>query len=172
VIAALRLVYSSRIYLTAAVALFVAVLVFYLWSAQVLIISGSGPAVLVEPEVIGAAVLLAVLFAVSLPLQVYALRLALTGLHQTGGTVLGLLVGGVSMSCCTPVLLPAVLSLIGFSGTSILSVNLTVHRYFVPLALLGAILLSYSVTSTAASLAGTCAVPDGEMVPLETAEDA
>lgn len=158
-IAALRLVYSNRAYLAAAAVLFGAVLLFYLWSAQVLIFSGSGPVVLVEPDLIGAAMLLAVLFAISLPLQVYALRLALSSTRQTGGTILGLLVGGVSMSCCTPVLLPALLSLIGFSGTSILSVNLAVHRYFVPLTLLGVALLAYSMASTAASLADTCAVP-------------
>ena len=50
------------------------------------------------------------------------------------------------------------LLLLGFSGTSILSVNLTVHRYFVPLALLGAAPLLFSLASTAASRCSTCAL--------------
>ena len=95
----------------------------------------------------------------------FALRVALTGVRETGGTVLGFLVGGVSISCCTPVLLPALLSLVGFSGTSILSVNLTVHRYFVPLALLGTMLLILSLASTADSLSSTCALKRGETDP-------
>lgn len=170
-IAALRLVYSRPAYIIAAVVLFGAVLAFYLWSGQVLIISGGGMALLVQPDLIGAAVLLALLFGISLPLQVYALRLALGSVQETGGSILGLLIGGVSMSCCTPVLLPALLSLLGLSGTSILTVNLAVHRYFVPLTLLGALLLLYSVVSTTASLAQTCAVPHVQAGDARVVED-
>jgi hypothetical protein len=158
-IVALRLVYGRPVYSVSAAMLFVAVLVFYLWSGQMLLVSESGLALLVQPDLMVASIILATLFAVSLPLQVYALRLAITGVRQTGGTILGVVIGGVSINCCTPVLLPALLSLAGFSGTNILSVNLTVHRYLVPLTLLGALLLAYSVVSTATSLAGTCAMP-------------
>ena len=48
-IAALGLVYRSRAYALASVLLFVAVLAFYLWSAQVLVITGGSVAVLIEP---------------------------------------------------------------------------------------------------------------------------
>jgi hypothetical protein len=68
--------------------------------------------------------------------------------------VLGVLIGTASMSCCAPVILPTLLSLVGFSGTAILSVNLTIHRFFVPLALLAALLLAYSIGSTLSSAGG------------------
>ena len=154
--AAIRLVFGQRSYAAAAALLFPIVFIFYVWAGQVLIIGRQGLSILLEPDVIMAAAVLAALFVLSLPLQIYAVRLALVGARQPGSTVLGLVVGSVSMSCCTPVILPAVLSLIGLSGTTILSINLAVHRYFVPLALLGALLLTYSVISTGASLAQTC----------------
>lgn len=117
-----------------------------------------GISTLFEPDVIIAIVLLASLLAISLPLQVYAFRLAAASTSQTGSGVMGLLVGTASMSCCAPVLLPAVLSLIGLSGTTILSINLSIHRYFVPLALLGVLFLGYSLVSTTASLGRRCKV--------------
>jgi len=155
-LASVRFVYGQRSYVAAAVLLFPVVFIFYVWAGQVLIVGRGNLSILLEPDIIIAAAVLAALFAVSLPLQVYALRLALVGTRQTGGTILGLVVGSLSMSCCAPIILPALLSLIGFSGTTILSVNLTLHRYFVPLALLGAMLLTYSLLSTASSLARTC----------------
>lgn len=157
-IAALRLVYSQRTYGLAAALLFPLVFLFYAWQSQVLVVGQQGVSILIEPSIIAMAGLLAVLFAISLPVQAYAVRLARLGARQTGNTILGLLVGSVSMSCCAPVLLPAILSLAGLSGVTILSVNVAVHRYFVPLALLGALLLLYSLWSTTSSLARTCVI--------------
>jgi hypothetical protein len=152
----LRLVFRQPGYALAALLLFALVGVFYAWAAQVLIVGPRGLSVLVEPDVIATIVLLAALFAVTVPLQVYAAGLAMAGIRRTGGTLLGLVVGTVSMSCCAPVLLPGLLSLAGFSGTAILSLNVGIHRYFVPLALLGAILLVYSALSTVSSLSRVC----------------
>lgn len=152
---ALWLVYRQPAYTLAALLLFPLAAIFYAWAGEVLIVSTHGPSILIEPDVITAIVVLAILVSLSLPLQVYAARLAVGRAAHVGGTGLGVLVGTASMSCCAPVLLPAVLSLIGFSGTTILSVNLTVHRYFVPLAMLGALLLGYSVVATATSVART-----------------
>jgi len=155
-LAAIRLVYGQRGYAAGALLLFPVVFIFYVWAGQVLIVGRGDLSILLEPDIIIAAAVLSALFALSLPLQVYAMSLALVGTRQTGGTVLGLVVGSVSMSCCAPVILPALLSLIGFTGTTILSVNLTVHRYFVPLALLGVMLLTYSLFSAATALGRTC----------------
>ena len=155
---ALSLVFVRRNALVTTAVLFVLVTLLYAWAGQVLIVGPDGVSILIEPTIIAAAVILGLLFAISIPLQVYALRMAALESRSAGGSVLGLLVGTASMSCCAPVLLPAVLSLVGFSGTAILSVNLTIHRYFVPLALLGAMLLGYSIISTAASLGRTCMV--------------
>lgn len=75
-------------------------------------------------------------------------------------------------------MLPAALSPIGASGTTILSFTLTVHRYFVPLALLGIILLSYSMVSTVSSLGRACLsgledlIQDGVIVEARTRDEA
>jgi hypothetical protein len=161
VVAALRLVYGRPGYVLAALLIFPAVALFYAWAAQVLILGSGGVSLLVEPDFIAAILILAALIALSLPLQVYAARLSAAQLEGTGIGVLGILAGTASMSCCAPVILPAILSLLGFSGTAILSVNLTIHRYFLPLALLGIVLLTYSILSTLASLARTCIIAPG-----------
>jgi hypothetical protein len=156
---ALRLVFGRWRYTAVALLLVPVVAFFYAWSAQVVVVDRRGVSMLIEPDVMAAIVILTFLLATSLPLQLYALRLAVSGMSEAGSSILGLLVGTASMSCCAPVLLPAVLSLIGFSGTTILSVNVSIHRYFVPLAALSAVLLGYSVLSTASSLGHSCALP-------------
>lgn len=157
---ALNLVYRRPAYLGAAALLFILVATFYAWAAQVLILDRHGISLLIEPSVIAAIAVLATLFALSLPLQLYAVRTAMLSADSASGTLLGVLVGTASMSCCAPVLLPALLSLVGVSGATILSVNLAIHHYFVPLALLSSLLLGYSVISTASSLARTCVVEE------------
>ncbi len=155
----LGLVYRRPSYLLLAGGLFVVASIFYLWSSQVLLISNGSVSFLVEPPFIGAALLLALLFSLTLPLQIYAVRLAAAPAGGTGGTVLGALLGTASMTCCAPVLLPSLLSLLGFSGTTILGVNGALHRYWLPLATLGIILLAYSLVSGLQSLHRECSLP-------------
>lgn len=162
-VAALRLVYSRPGYVLAALLIFPAVTLCYAWAAQVLIVGSGGVSLLVEPDFSAAILILAALIAISVPLQVYTARLSVAQVEGAGTGVLGLLAGTASMSCCAPVILPAILSLVGFSGTAILSVNLTIHRYFLPLALLGVVLLGYSILSTTASLGRSCAVESREV---------
>lgn len=128
---------------------------FYLWSSQVVTLGADGVSVLPELPFMAAAAILAVLFGLTLPLQVYAVRMA-AATSAAGGTLLGVLLGTASMSCCAPVVLPAFLSLLGFSGTTILGLNGLFHRYWLPLATVSSILLLYSLVSTAGSLVSTC----------------
>ena len=99
------------------------------------------------------------LFGFELPLLVYAARLAVATASQTGGSALGAIIGTASMTCCAPVILPSILSFLGFSGTTILSVNLTLNRFWLPLAVAGVILLAYSLLSVIQSLEMAC-TPD------------
>ena len=46
------------------------------------------------------------------------------------------------VSCCSPPLLPALIGLFGASGTALLSVNVTLHQWFVPLALLALVTIN------------------------------
>lgn len=154
--AILVLVYRRPAYVLLAVGAFAVSLFFYLWSSQVITVGPYGLAVLVEVPFMAAAAVLAVLFGLTLPLQIYAIRAAASATAATGGTVLGVLAGTASMSCCAPVIFPALLSLLGFSGTSILGLNGLLHRYWLPLATLGIILLAYSLLSTVGALEAPC----------------
>jgi hypothetical protein len=103
---------------------------------------------------------MALLFGLLVPLLVYATRLAAATASQTGGTALGAVFGTVSMTCCAPVILPALLSLLGFSGTTILRLNQITNRFWLPLAVAGIILLSYSLISVVQALDLSCSVPN------------
>ncbi len=155
---ALRLIYRRAGNVSLALIAFVVMAVFYLWSAQVLTFSPHGVSVLFEPLFAGAALVLAALFAILLPVLIYALRLAHASAGATGGTFLGALLGTASMTCCAPVLLPALLSLLGFSGTSILGINGLLNRYFLPLAVASAMFLLYSLVTTVQSLNLECRI--------------
>jgi hypothetical protein len=130
--------------------------IFYLWSSQVLVFSRHGVSFLVQWEFIAAALILALLFGLELPLLVHATRLAVATASQAGGSALGAIIGTASMTCCAPVILPSILSFLGFSGTAILSVNLTLNRFWLPLAVAGIILLAYSLISVIQSLDLEC----------------
>lgn len=158
-IPALRLVYGQAVSWVVAAIAFGGMAILLLWSSQVLTVEGATVHVFIQTGFVVAALLIAALFAILLPMQVYALRLAAATTRQTGGTVVGALIGTASMSCCAPVILPSILSVLGFSGTTILSFNLTVERYWLPLATASVILLVYSLLSVARSLELECCLP-------------
>src|SRR5260370_35832735 len=87
-------------------------------------------------------VVVAILFGALLPLEVSALSKAraAAGVGSAGG-VLGPVFGIVSMSCCAPLLAPALLIFVGFSGTMLLNVNATLHGLSTPLTLVSGSLL-------------------------------
>jgi len=157
---AFRLVYRAPSYAVLACVAFLGVAWLLLWSSEVLVFASGSVHVLFEPLTIAAALVIAILFGLLLPMQVFAFRLAAATARQTGGTALGAALGTASMTCCTPVILPSLLSLLGFSGTTILSFNLLVHRWWLPLAALSIILLAYSLSSVVHSLALECPAPD------------
>jgi hypothetical protein len=155
---ALRLVFRNPYYVALGLASFLALAVLYLWESQVLIIGADGISWFVEPSFVAAALIMSLLFGLLLPLQLHAFRLAAASARQTGGTALGVLVGTASMTCCAPVLLPSILALLGFSGTAILGINGVLHRYWLPLATIGVVLLTYSLYSVIDSLTLACTV--------------
>lgn len=154
--AAFGLVYRSGWNKALAVLAFVAMAILYLWSSQVLIFAQGGLSIFAEPRYIAAALIMAALFGLLIPLEVYAFRLAAATVSQTGGTVLGAIVGTTSMTCCAPVILPSLLSLAGVSGASILGINSTLNRFWLPLATVSVILLLYSLVSVVQSLNLEC----------------
>ncbi len=157
---AFRLVYRAPAYAVLAVVAFLLMAWLLLWSGEVLVFAGGSVHLLMEPLTIAAALVIAGLFALLLPMQVFAFRLAAATARQTGGTALGAALGTASMTCCTPVILPSLLSLIGFSGATVLSFNLLVQRWWLPMAALSIILLAYSLSSVVHSLELKCQAPD------------
>jgi len=93
-------------------------------------------------------VTLAGLFGLLLPLEVAAVAKARSAAGGAGG-VLGTLFGMFSMSCCAPLILPALLSFVGFSGITLLQVNVTVHEWATPLSIvsIGFMLVAIGLTS-------------------------
>lgn len=158
-IPALRLVYSQAVSWAIAIVAGIGMALLLLWSSQVLTVQAGIIHFYLQTGFVAAALLIAALFAVLLPMEVYAIRSAAATARQTGGTVIGALVGTASMSCCAPVIFPSLLSLLGFSGTTILSFNLLVERYWLPLATASVILLVYSLIAVARSLETRCAAP-------------
>lgn len=154
--AAFRLVYRSPWNVLLALMAFAVMATFYLWSSQELVVSRHGFSFLLQTQFVIAALIMALLFGLVLPLLVSAARLAAARASQTGGTALGAIFGTASMTCCAPVILPAILSLLGFSGTAILRLNQTLNRFWMPLAVAGIILLTYSLVSVVQSLNAEC----------------
>lgn len=157
---AARLVFRHPLYLLMALVVSAVMLLLLLWSSQVLVFHGGAVHVEFDPRFVVAAGVIAALVGVLLPMQVYAFRLAAASAAQAGGSALGALLGTASMTCCAPVVLPSILSLLGFSGATILSLNLTAAHFWLPLATLSALLLLYSLVSVASSLQRTCHIPE------------
>lgn len=105
------------------------------------------------PSRLIAIALVALGFGVVVPLQVSAFARMRTAAKLRAGTGLavGSMTGLAAVSCCSPLILPAILGLIGASGTTALSVNLTTHRWFLPLS---------GVTLVMISISGLLAVRD------------
>ncbi|MDQ6669216.1 MAG: hypothetical protein M3069_00355 [Chloroflexota bacterium] len=103
-------------------------------------------------------VALAVLFGLLLPLEVAAVARARSVAGGAGG-VFGTIFGMLSMSCCAPLILPAVLSFVGFSGMTLLQVNVAVHEWATPLTIgsIGFMLVAIGLVSR--TITAACALP-------------
>jgi len=102
----------------------------------------------------------AVLFGLLVPLEWAALTKARQVAAAAGaGGVLGPVFGILSMSCCAPLLAPALLSFVGFSGTTLLNVNATLHELSTPLTLASLGLLVLSVGLVSHTISAACSVP-------------
>lgn len=155
---ALRLVFRGPGPIALGAASSLAMLTVFLWSSQVISVTRQGIHLFPQLHFIVAAAVIAVLFGLLIPMQVYAVRLAVSSARAAGGTALGGVLGVASMSCCAPVIIPSLLSLLGFSGTTILSLNLFLERFWLPLATLSAILLAFSLVSLSDAITQGCRI--------------
>ena len=103
-------------------------------------------------------------FGLVVPLQVAALRQLRAAARARAGAGLAVssFTGLAAVSCCSPLLVPVLAGLVGASGTTALSVNLAVHRWFLPLSLVSIGLLALSAVLAVRGLTRGCLI-----VPVE-----
>jgi len=126
---------------------------------------GNGQLVLlVTPDRLAVFIVLAALAGLNGALHAYALRLR----HDRGGQAgswAGIILASVGASCCTPLLWPAVLSLLGVSGVALLSINAALHRWFWILVSLAAIVLLASTWRALTAITTPCSLLDPRRQP-------
>src|SRR5437763_9778279 len=127
--------------------------VLLLWSSGLLVHYRTGWEVLASPSELATMGVLAALFGLLVPLQAAALARARSALGTVGGLA-GTVAGILSVSCCAPLLIPALLCFVGFSGTALIRFNAAVSNLAAPLTLgsialmLGSIgLVSHTITA-------------------------
>lgn len=113
-----------------------------------------------DPVRLAAIGLISICFGITVPLQVAAFRRMRTNarLRSGAGLAVGSVTGIAAVSCCSPLLLPALLGVVGAGGTTALTVNLAAHRWFIPLSALTIGLLGVSATLATRDLTRACAV--------------
>jgi hypothetical protein len=101
---------------------------------------------------------LSALFGLLLPLQVAAITKARSASTATGG-ILGSFMAVAGVSCCAPLLLPAVLSFVGFSGTALLGFNLALREWSAPLTTASIMLMLVSIGLVSRTISAECKLP-------------
>ena len=101
---------------------------------------------------------LSALFGLLVPLQVAAITKARAAATAAGG-VFGSVLAVAGVSCCAPLLLPAVLSFVGFSGTALLGFNVALRDWSTPLSVASVCLMALSIALVARTIAAECKVP-------------
>lgn len=163
---ALRMVFGRRGYVLGAAVTTVLTGALYTWAGQIVTFYPDGTIYVdTGPAHLAALVVLSLLMGLVLPVQVFALRRAAWSFRQGGTGLLGFVTGLSSLTCCSPLLVPAVLSFAGFSGSSLLTLNTTLYRYFAPLAAASAAFLLLSLVLAARDVARVCALTPGRTPP-------
>jgi hypothetical protein len=100
-------------------------------------------------------------FGIAVPLQLAGIRQARVATRLRGGAGLALasLSGVAAVSCCSPLVLPAILGFLGATGTSILDANLAAHRWFLPLSAISVGLLVLTSALALRDLGRSCVLP-------------
>jgi hypothetical protein len=133
-----------------------------LWSSGLVVHYRTGWEVLASPSELSTMGLLSALFGLLVPLQIAALARARSALGTVGGLA-GTVTGILSVSCCAPLLIPALLSFVGFSGTTLARFNAAVSDLTTPLTLASIGLLLGSIVLVSHTITAACRirVPSG-----------
>lgn len=102
-------------------------------------------------------IVVSTLFGFVVPMQLYALKIAKSRAKESGAAFSGIITGMLGMSCCAPIL-PSLLVFFGFSGTFLLSLNMALQRYLIPLSLLSILLLILSISLLSKNITSICKI--------------
>jgi hypothetical protein len=148
-----------------------AMAVLLVWGSGLLAHYPTGWVVIADPEEMATLGILSIMFGVLVPLEVAAMTKARNMVGLAGGLA-GTLTGILSVSCCAPLLIPTVLSFVGFSGTALVTFNLAVRDYLGPLAVLSVALMALSIVLVARTINAVCKVPLPEQRAVRLEETA
>lgn len=157
------MVYRRRGYLIAALLIALGSGALLVWSAGVVSVFPTG-GVFIDADVLTITIVVATaaLLGASVPLHWYAWRRSAGSARARGVGGLAAMLSIGSLSCCAPLMIPGLLSLVGVSGTSILSVTIRLHAWRLPLFLAALLLLAISLLTGIRSAGSTCQVPGEE----------
>lgn len=154
---AFKLVFSEKKYYLIAIVSAALLASFYLFAGQIIVFFPQGIYIELSVVRISAVIILSILFGISMALTAFNLRKAKISLKSGGTNFGGIISGLVTCGCCVP-LLPSLLVMFGFTGTSILSINTSLQKYLIPLVLFGIGALTISLKTTAESITKACEV--------------
>jgi hypothetical protein len=139
-----------------------------LWSSGLLVHSRRGWELLATPPELATMGVLSALFGLLVPLQIAAVSRARSAVGTAGG-IAGTVAGILSLSCCAPLLIPALLSFVGFSGTTLARFNAAVSNLAVPLTFASIALMLGSIALVSHTIAAACKLPtpSTDRQPLE-----
>jgi len=139
-------VYRQRTYQLAGIIGVAGMAILLVWSSQIVTVFPQGGLFLdVDAVTLASIALAASLMGITLPLHWFAWRRTRVVAPASGLGVVGTLFSVGSLSCCAPLLLPGVLSLLGFSGSTLLAFNVRVHQLRLPLMALAIAFLLVSL---------------------------
>ncbi|MEO6796848.1 MAG: hypothetical protein ABI401_14800 [Candidatus Dormibacter sp.] len=153
-------VYRRRPYQFAAILGAGGMAILLVWSSQIVTIFPQGGLFLdVDALTMIGIALAAALMGLTLPLHWYAWRRSRVVAPASGMGLVGTLFSVGSLSCCAPLLLPGVLSLLGFSGTTLLAFNLRLHQLRLPLTAVALAFLLVSLWIGLRNVTRSCRIP-------------
>jgi hypothetical protein len=127
-------VYRQRPYQLAAITGAAGMALLLVSSSQIVTVFPQGGLFLdVDVVTVVSMALAAGLMGITLPLHWFAWRRTRVLAPASGLGLVGTLFSVGSLSCCAPLLLPGVLSLLGFSGSTLLLFNVRLHQLRLPL---------------------------------------
>jgi hypothetical protein len=147
-----------RAYLLAAASALGMLVILVLNSGGLNYYPSSGWSFFASPSEIVTILALAALFGLLVPLQVAAITKARAASTAAGG-ILGSVLAVAGVSCCAPLLLPALLSFVGFSGTALLGFNIALREWSTPLTLASIGLMALSIGLVSRTITAECKLP-------------